>query len=471
MKPADHPPPFDPADYVTPPTDPADEQIEVGVLIVGAGPAGLACAIRLGQLLEEQPELAARLGDVPVAVLEKGKQPGSHLLSGAVVNPRGLQRLFRGRKRLDELPFLGVVEHESVYFLTPNHAVRLVTPPTMKNQRNYVASLSQLGRWLGEQAEEAGATILPETAGYKLLVSDGRVLGVRTGDKGRGRNGEELANFEPGSDIRARVTVLAEGTQGPSDGSRARALRAPGREPAGLGARRQGGVEGREAPRPRHPHPGLAAAAEGPLPRVRGLLHLPDGRGHGHHRHGRGPRLPRRPAVRPRPAAGAEDALARPRSPRRRGARRVGSEDDSRGRTALAPEPAARSGPADHRRRRRLRQRPGAQGHPLRGRVGAPRGGGGLPRDRARRDAVAAGRARLLRRVRARKLHLEGPAGGAEHAPGLRTRVLDGLGAGGDDDGDEGQAAAGAVSHRARIRSTTSSVPAGRRSTRSRTGS
>ena len=84
----------------------------------------------------------------------------------------------------------------------------------MKNQRNYVASLSQLGRWLGEQAEEAGATILPETAGYKLLVSDGRVLGVRTGDKGRGRNGEELANFEPGSDIRARVTVLAEGTQG-----------------------------------------------------------------------------------------------------------------------------------------------------------------------------------------------------------------------------------------------------------------
>jgi len=214
VKPADHPPPFDPVGYVTAPTDPADEQIEVGVLIVGAGPAGLACAIRLGQLLEEQPELADRLGDVPVAVLEKGKQPGSHLLSGAVVNPRGLQRLFRERKRLEELPFLGIVEHESVYFLTPNHAVRLVTPPTMKNQRNYVASLSQLGRWLGEQAEEAGATILPETSGYKLLVSDGRVLGVRTGDKGRGRNGEELANFEPGSDIRARVTVLAEGTQG-----------------------------------------------------------------------------------------------------------------------------------------------------------------------------------------------------------------------------------------------------------------
>jgi electron-transferring-flavoprotein dehydrogenase len=214
MKPADYPPPFDPADYVSPATDPTEERIEVGVLIVGAGPAGLACAIRLGQLLEEQPELAGRLGDVPVAVLEKGKQPGSHLLSGAVVNPRGLQRLFRGRKRLEELPFLGQVEAESVYFLTPNHAVRIPTPPTMKNHRNYVASLAQLGRWLAEQAEEAGATILPETSGHKLLVSDGRVLGVRTGDKGRGRNAEELSNFEPGSDILARVTVLAEGTQG-----------------------------------------------------------------------------------------------------------------------------------------------------------------------------------------------------------------------------------------------------------------
>ena len=214
MKPSDNPPPFDPAEYVAPPSDSPDERIEVGVLIVGAGPAGLACAIRLGQLLEEQPELAERLGDVPVAVLEKGKQPGSHLLSGAVVNPRGLQRLFHGRKRLDEFPFDGVVEAESVYFMTLNHAVRIPTPPTMKNHRNYVASLSQLGRWMAEQAEDGGATILPETSGQKLLVSDARVLGVRTGDKGRGRNGEEQSNFEPGSDIVARVTVLAEGTQG-----------------------------------------------------------------------------------------------------------------------------------------------------------------------------------------------------------------------------------------------------------------
>jgi electron-transferring-flavoprotein dehydrogenase len=214
VKPSDFPPPFDPADFVSAPTARPDERIEVGVLIVGAGPAGLACAIRLGQLLEDEPALAERLGDVPVAVLEKGKLPGSHLLSGAVVNPRGLQRLFDGQKRLDEFPFYGRVEAESVYFMTPHSAMRIPTPPTMKNHGNFVASLSQLGRWLAEQAEEAGATILPETVGEKLLVSDGRVLGVRTGDKGRGRDGEQLSNFEPGSDLLARVTVLAEGTQG-----------------------------------------------------------------------------------------------------------------------------------------------------------------------------------------------------------------------------------------------------------------
>jgi electron-transferring-flavoprotein dehydrogenase len=210
----DFPPPFAPEEFVAAPTDPEDERIEVGVLIVGAGPAGLACAIRLGQLLEDAPEVAERLGEVPVAVLEKGKQPGSHLLSGAVVNPRALRRLFKGRVRTDEMPFYGRIEEESVYFLTPRRALRIPTPPTMRNHGNYVASLSQLGRWLAEQAEEAGATILPETAAVKLLAPDGRVRGVRTGDKGRGRSGEELPNFEPGSDVLARVTVLAEGTQG-----------------------------------------------------------------------------------------------------------------------------------------------------------------------------------------------------------------------------------------------------------------
>ena len=213
-KPADFPPPFRTADYVAAPSDPPEERIDVGVLIVGAGPAGLACGIRLGQLLEEAPEVRERLGEVPVAILEKGKQAGSHLLSGAVVNPRSLRRLFKGRKRLDEMPFYGPVEHESVYFLTNKSALRIPAPPTMKNEGNYVASLSRLGRWLAEQAEEAGAMLLPETAAEKLLVSDGRARGVRTGDKGRGRDGQALGNLEPGSDLVARVTVLAEGTQG-----------------------------------------------------------------------------------------------------------------------------------------------------------------------------------------------------------------------------------------------------------------
>jgi electron-transferring-flavoprotein dehydrogenase len=213
-RPSDYPPPFAAREFVGEPTDPVDERIEVGILIIGAGPAGLACAIRIGQLIEEQPELAERLGDVPVAVVEKGKQPGSHLLSGAVVNPRSLQRLFGGRYRIADMPSYGPVHGEAVYMLTRRAALRIPPPPTMRNHGNVVFSVSQLGRWLGERAEEGGAMILPETTASKLLVSHGRVVGVRTGDKGRGRAGEALGNLEPGSDLVARVTVLAEGTQG-----------------------------------------------------------------------------------------------------------------------------------------------------------------------------------------------------------------------------------------------------------------
>jgi electron-transferring-flavoprotein dehydrogenase len=208
---SDYPPPFDPREFVAEPTDPADERIEVGVLVVGAGPAGLACAVRLGALLAEHPETAERLGEVPVAVVEKGKQPGSHLLSGAVVNPRALRRL---GFRIEDLPSYGEVHEEAVYVLTRRNAFRIPPPPTMRNHGNWIFSLSQLGRFLAERAEEGGAMILPETAAEKLLVSHGRVVGVRTGDKGRNREGEPMGNYEPGSDLVAKVTVLAEGTQG-----------------------------------------------------------------------------------------------------------------------------------------------------------------------------------------------------------------------------------------------------------------
>ena len=215
VRPADYPPPFSPSEVIAPPTDPAAERIEVGVLIVGAGPAGLACAIRLGQLLEESPETAERLGEVPVAVVEKGKAPGSHLLSGAVMNPRAIRRLFRDRLSMEDVPSYGPVHGEAVYLLSGgNRGMRIPPPPTMRNHGNYVVSVSQLGRFLADQAEAAGAAVLPETDAQKLLVADGRVHGIRTGDKGLGRDGRPVGAYEPGSDIAAKVTVLAEGTQG-----------------------------------------------------------------------------------------------------------------------------------------------------------------------------------------------------------------------------------------------------------------
>jgi electron-transferring-flavoprotein dehydrogenase len=213
-RPLDFPPAFGPSDAIGAPTDPPDARIEVGVLIVGAGPGGLACAIRLGQLLESDPEMRERLGEVPVAVLEKGKQPGSHLLSGAVIQPRALRELFRGRLTLADIPTYGEVPGEAVYVLSRRSAYRIPAPPTMRNHGNVIVSVSELGRFLAEQAEALGIAVLPETPATKLLVQEGRVVGVRTGDRGRGRAGEPLPTFEPGSDLVAGVTVLAEGTQG-----------------------------------------------------------------------------------------------------------------------------------------------------------------------------------------------------------------------------------------------------------------
>ena len=155
-RPSDYPPPWSPDEAISSPSDPPDERIEVGVAIVGAGPAGLACAIRLGQLLEDDPETLERLGDVPVAVIEKGKQPGSHLLSGAVVDPRALATLFDGRKRVDELPLGRPVEGERVYLLTKGSAVPIPPPPTMRNHGNSIVSLSRFGRWLAGRPRRPG---------------------------------------------------------------------------------------------------------------------------------------------------------------------------------------------------------------------------------------------------------------------------------------------------------------------------
>jgi electron-transferring-flavoprotein dehydrogenase len=166
------------------------------------------------QLLEDEPELTEKLGEVPVAVVEKGKTPGAHLLSGANMKPSAMRELFPDLDPSD-WPVYQEVTKDAVYFLTSKMAVPLKPmPPNFRNHGNYVTSVAKLGRFLGEKAEEAGVYILNETAADKLLVEDRIVRGVRSGDKGRGKEGEELANFEPGSDLVAKATVLAEGTLG-----------------------------------------------------------------------------------------------------------------------------------------------------------------------------------------------------------------------------------------------------------------
>ncbi len=217
--PSQFPPPVDvQAEFIRRELDAEEDLIDVGVAIVGGGTAGLATANRLLQLLGADPELLEALGEVPVAVIEKARTCGGHAMSGAVMRPGPLQRLFPELSREDwrrERFAFGEVAAEAVYVL-PNdrRAIKIPTPPNFKNHGNEVVSVSALARYQQRVAEEAGAYVLTETAATQLLVKDGAVVGVRSGDKGRGKEGQELRNFEPGSDIRARVTVLAEGTWG-----------------------------------------------------------------------------------------------------------------------------------------------------------------------------------------------------------------------------------------------------------------
>ncbi len=184
--PIEFPPPVDSAkEFVGAPTDPEDERIEVGVAIVGGGPAGLACALRLTQLLAEDESLLESLGEVPIALVEKGKTPGSHLLSGAMMKPSAMQKLFPDVAE-EDWPTFGTVDKDTVYLL-PNRkrAIPLKpTPPPFRNHGNHVTSVAQLGRWMSEKAEEAGVYILGETAAATLLVEDGRVVGRALGRQG-----------------------------------------------------------------------------------------------------------------------------------------------------------------------------------------------------------------------------------------------------------------------------------------------
>src|SRR5687768_9679257 len=182
VEPAEFPPPFDEAELIAEPTDPEEERIEVGIAIAGAGPAGLACANRLLDRLEDEPALAEKLGEVPVAVLEKGKVAGAHELSGANMEPHVMRELFPELEP-EDWPFAyQEVTKDAVYLLTKKAALPLVPmPPNFRNHGNYVISVSKLARFLSEKAEEKGAYILTETVADRLLISDRIVRGVRSG--------------------------------------------------------------------------------------------------------------------------------------------------------------------------------------------------------------------------------------------------------------------------------------------------
>ena len=192
---------------------PDDEAFEMNVVFVGAGPASLAGAIELAKLVKADNEAGGGLGEVEIAVLEKAEELGHHSLSGAVLNPGPFRTLFPDMKD-EDFPFRKKVDSESVYMLTPTKARKLPTPPTMHNKGNYVASLCEVVRWMGEQAEALGVNVLPGFPAASLLVEDKRVIGVRTAPKGLDRDGNPGSNFEPATDVTAQVVALGEGCRG-----------------------------------------------------------------------------------------------------------------------------------------------------------------------------------------------------------------------------------------------------------------
>ncbi len=187
------------------------DSIEVDVVIVGAGPSGLAAAIRLKQL-------AAKAGrDIEVTVLEKGSEVGAHILSGAVLEPRALNELIPDWKK-KEAPLNTPVTGEKFLFLSETGGISFPTfllPPAMKNHGNYIISLGNLCRWLGEQAESLGVEIYPGFSASEILYNeDGSVSGVMTGDMGITSEGEQGPNFQPGMELHAKYTFFAEGCRG-----------------------------------------------------------------------------------------------------------------------------------------------------------------------------------------------------------------------------------------------------------------
>ena len=212
IRPSQYQPPL-PGDQLILNESPDAESVEMDVVFVGGGPAGLAGAIELARLVKQDNEAGGSLGEIGIAVLEKAGALGEHCLSGAVINPGSLRALFP-ELELKDLPFRSPVTQERVFVLTAGGSLRIPTPPTMRNHGNYIASICEVVRWLGEQAEALGVNIFTGFPAAALLVDGQRVLGVRTTPSGLNRNGEPGSSYSPPTDIVAKVTALAEGSRG-----------------------------------------------------------------------------------------------------------------------------------------------------------------------------------------------------------------------------------------------------------------